>query len=166
MEALVRLAFASPNDLEKGGEIVLLGDNTLFFVPSDKLLHEMDALESRAGELSLKWGTSLVVGLTAIGAALFVKDRKAWAGTLFGLAGASGAIAYGAKNYAHRLAHFLHTPQKLADVRVSLEPSGDLSFATTAKGLQKITVAISADEFDASDADAFVRAVSQAQNGG
>lgn len=167
MEAVVRLSFSDPAHPDKGGELVLLGDNRLLFVPSDRVLRELDTLQSRAEETALKWGTSLVVGLAAAGAALFVKNRKPAGFILFGLAAGAAAAAYEARNYAARLASVLHTPQKISDVRIHQnESTGNISFVIEKPGLRKITVTLAADEFRANEGKTFIEAVVRAQNGG
>jgi hypothetical protein len=161
---VARLRFANPHKPDEGGEFLLRADDTVLFTPSPKLHGQFRRLLTRVDQTTLKWGVSLVFGLAAVGAVLYLRDRRKAAGGLFVTAGATGLLAAAARQGAISLGRILFEPQPLRDVRVSRkEDSGNITLALNGSGLRKMVVTIGADEFEAAEGAAFVRAVAAAR---
>jgi hypothetical protein len=163
-QTVARLRFANPRKPDEGGEFLLRSDNTVLFTPSPALFAQSDRLLRRVDEAMLKWGVSLVFGLAAVGAVLFVRDRRRAAGGLFVTAGATGLLAAAARRGAHSLRPLLFQPLPVREVYVwRREGAGNITFALRGSGLRKMIVSLRADEFDAAEGKAFVRAVIRAR---
>jgi len=161
---VARLRFANPYKSDEGGEFLLRSDDTVLFTPSPKLHGQFRRLLTRVDQTTLKWGVSLVFGLAAVGAVLYLRDRRKAAGGLFVTAGATGLLAAAARQGAISLRRILFEPQPVRDVRVwRKEDTGNITLALNGTGLRKMVVTIGVDEFEAAEGATFVRAVAAAR---
>jgi hypothetical protein len=160
------MQFAERDNPTAGGELALRADHRVQFVPSPALRKDLDRLVDAVDSVSLKWGTSLIVGLAAVGAGLFLRGRRGAAYGLFGASAVTGAAAYAARGYAHTLAPWLLSPLPLDQVRIARHAaSGGIRVVLDAGGLRKMVALISPSDFDPVEGDNFLRAISRARSG-
>jgi hypothetical protein len=160
---IATLTFTDPRDPEAAGQIALRGDRLLQFVPSPALSSQLDKFVDLAQDAGLKWGTSLVVGLAALGTAAFWKGRRGAAYGLFAAAGLMGVGAFTGRRYARALEAWLLEPMPLEQVRIADDPAtGGLRVILNGGGLRRLILQIGPKEFDRSEAEAFMTALYRA----
>lgn len=161
---IASLHFSDPGDTVGGGQIVLGADNQLRLVPSSALRRSLEALSHGVAENSLKWGTSLVVGMAALGAGLFLRGKRGRAFGLFAVSGLSGAGAYALRSYARSLEPWLLGPLPLASVQITNDTADRaIRIVLNGGGLKKLVVSIGMNEYDPEEADTFLLALSRAR---
>lgn len=155
--------FADANDASSSGEIVLRDDGRIQFVPSAALRKGLDKVVDRVDTGGLKWGTTLVVGLAALGAGLFRRGSRSAAYTVFAASGLTGVGAFAARRYVRSLEDWLLSPLPLDQVQITPDvASGGIRVYLNGGGMRKLVAVISPTDFNRADADAFLLALKSA----
>jgi hypothetical protein len=116
---VARLPFA-------GGELLLRADRTLQVVPTEALRERHRQFAAGADETALKWGTSLVVGLAAVGAAAYTKGWRPIGWAFFGLSGLTGIFGRQIRRAAQDWITTAFAPHPLEKAHLTAEADGAL----------------------------------------
>jgi hypothetical protein len=168
---LTRLRFRDPADPGAWNELLLDPERrTVRFVPAPRLQADLERTADAAEETAQKWGASLLMGLATVGATLYLRGRRGGGYAAFTAAGLAGVGGWGVRR-AVRAAILpndgLLGPLPLDQVTVEPDPStGGMTFILDGGGggLRKMTVTLGPGEYDALEADAFLRALIAAKN--
>ena len=153
------LPFHHPEKSSLTGQIVLRDDGMLQLVPSPALRRDWERTASRIDQGALKWGTSLVVGLAAVGTALFWRRQRGPAYAVFAASGLSGAGAFAARYLVRSLDSFVLLPVPREQVRITPDLSGGLRILIDGGGVKKFLIPMTANQFDPGKADAFIKSL-------
>gem|GEM_PF-3868165 len=158
MTTRARLPFADPSHPKRCGELQITQDNSLVLFASPELKEELARFASEFDTLALKWGTSLVTGIAAVGAFCYVREQKPLAYLCFGLSAVTGFVGRSVRGSVRNWESLLFSPIPAKQVRLTLtDDSLRLDFfpphATPLPGILQLD----SREFDFGDAVAFVQ---------
>jgi len=158
-----RLAFRDGMDAGDAQNLLVLSDDgNITLIPSPTLRVRFIRTAGKVARQTSLWGPSLVVGLSALGALSWVKDRRGLAGFLFAAAGLSGVGAASLKRIADGLPEALTAPVPLDLVTLEQGEGGAL-IVGLGKGPTRLALTLEVGQFDTRDADAFLQAVAKAR---
>jgi hypothetical protein len=142
-----------------GGELLLRSDRTLQVVPTEALRERHRQFAEAADETALKWGTSLVVGLAAVGAAAYTHGWRPVGWAFFGLSGLSGLFGRSIRRAAQDWNTAAFAPHPLAKALLTTEADGALQVVIAGSpNTPPWTLRLEPGEFDPSAATVFRRA--------
>ncbi|MBC8104132.1 MAG: hypothetical protein H7Z41_16280 [Cytophagales bacterium] len=156
---IARLPFGSPDLLESQGELRLFSDHTVQMAPSAATLTEFETFADGIQQKAVAWGSSLIVGLAAMGGILWLRGKRGGAWGAFGVSGAAGILSGIARRQAGQVTRSLiarHLLGKTATVTRSR--SGGLTFLVQGAGLPPWSITLGPDDFEEAQAEAFLRA--------
>ncbi|MES2460607.1 MAG: hypothetical protein V4671_08475 [Armatimonadota bacterium] len=155
---LARLPFGSPDAPGTQGQLLLFADGTLQMVPSYETVAEFESFTGGIREKAVAWGSSLIVGLGAVGGLLWLKGKRGAAWGAFGASGIAGILSGAARRQAGEINHSLlarHRIGETASVRSSR--TGGIIFSVREPNLPPWSVTLGPGDFDPADAAEFLR---------
>jgi len=160
---LAVLGFVDPNKPEASGQIALRADRKVQFVPSPSLSRQLERFVDGVDDVGLKWGTSLVAGIAALGATAYWRGRRSTAYGLFATAALTGVAAFAGRRLVRSLEVWLLSPLPVEQVLVSDDAkTGGLRVTLNGGGIRRLIVQIGPGEFDRAEAETFMTALYRA----
>nr|CAA9285131.1 hypothetical protein AVDCRST_MAG63-3932 [uncultured Armatimonadetes bacterium] len=163
VEKRAQMQFASRQNPDENGEIVLWDDETVQIVPSATLREKICLLSGDAETASVKWGVSLLMGLAAVGGLLFWRGRRPAGYALFGTAAVTGVGAALVRRGARALPGTLLEPHPVAAVTLLPEAAGALNVQMNGDWPGKLALKFEDGDYDPGEALAFQALVDQAK---
>ena len=161
MEKRAQMQFASRENPDENGEIVLWDDNTVQIVPSATLREKICLLSGDAETASVKWGVSLLMGLAAGGGLLFWRGSRPAGYALFGTAVATGVGAALVRRGARALPRTLLEPHPVTAVNLLPDAAGALSIQMNGDWPGKLALKFEDGDYDPGEAHTFQTLVDQ-----
>jgi hypothetical protein len=155
---------ASSQSASTGSEFVLWEDTTAQFVLSAEQQGKLMGFFAAADDQTLKWGTTLIVGLAAVGGTLVYRGRRVGGYAFLGASGVTGVGANVLRRFLRRFQATFAEPFPADELTVQTEPeTGALTLTRRLPGARhgSYTVKLQLGEFDAAEADAFITALAK-----
>jgi hypothetical protein len=161
-DIVARLPFGDGDSVGTQGELFLFSDGTVQMVPSAATVTEFEAFTGSIQEKAVAWGSSLIVGLGAVGAILWLRGKRGVAWGALGASGIAGILSGMARRQAGQINQSLLTRHRLGHTAaVQASRSGGLIFSVREPNLPPWSVTLGPGEFDSSEAAAFLQAASR-----
>ncbi len=152
------LPFGDPDSPATQGELLLFGDRTIQMVPSPATVAEFEAFTGSIQEKSVSWGSSLIVGLAAVGVLLWLQGKRGAAWGAFGASGIAGALSGTARHQIGQINQSLLKRHRLGETAtIHLSRGGGLVFSVHEPNLSPWLVTLGPGDFDAASAEPFLR---------
>ena len=152
-----RLPFGDPDSPATQGELLLFGDRTVQMVPSPETVAEFEAFTGGIQEKSVSWGSSLIVGLVAIGVLLWLRGKRAAAWGAFGASGIAGVVSGIARRQIGQINQSLVRRHRLGETAiVYLSREDGLVFSVQEPNLPPWSITLEPDDFDSDVAEPFL----------
>jgi hypothetical protein len=162
-DIISRLAFGNVDSPGTQGELILFADGTVQMVPAAATVAEFEAFTGSIQEKAVAWGSSLIVGLGAVGGLLWLRGKRGAAWGAFGASGIAGILSGAARRQAGQINRSLLNRHLLGGT-ASVQPSrsGGLIFSVREPNLPPWSVTLGPGDFDADEAAAFLQTASRA----
>lgn len=157
---IARLPFGDPDFPAAHGELVLFSDATVRMVPAASQIAEFEAFTGGIEGKAVAWGSSLIVGLGAIGALLWMRNKRGGAWAALAASGIAGVVSGMARGQAGQVNQSLlgrHRLGETATVRASR--TGGLIFSVREPNLPPWSITLGPDDFDSNAGSAFLRSL-------
>ena len=158
-EIVSRLHFGNPEVPGTQGELILFADGTMQMVPSAETVSEFHGFTGSIQEKAVAWGSSLIVGLGAVGGLFWLRGRRGMAWAAFGASAISGVLSGVARRQAGQINLSLLNRHRLGET-ASIQPSrsGGIIFSVCEPNLPPWSVTLGLSDFDPVAAKEFMRA--------
>jgi hypothetical protein len=155
---VARLPFGDPNSPATRGELFLFSDGTVQMIPAAETVAEFEAFTGGIQNKAVAWGSSLIVGLGAIGGLLWLKGKRGVAWGAFGASGVAGILSGAARRQAGQINRSLLSRHRVGET-ASVQPSrsGGLIFSVREPNMPSWSVTLGPGDFDPGEAAAFLR---------
>ncbi len=158
-EVISRLHFGNPESPGTKGQLILFADGAIQMVPSAETVSEFYGFTGSIQEKAVAWGSSLIVGLGAIGGLLWLRGRRGAAWGAFGASAVSGILSGAARRQAGQINQSLLNRHCLGET-ASIQPSrsGGIIFSVREPNLPPWSVTLGPGDFDPAAAKQFMQA--------
>ena len=156
---IARLPFGDPCSPATQGELLLFGDRTVQMVPSPETIAEFEAFTGGIQEKAVSWGSSLIVGLAAVGSLLWLRGKRGAAWGAFGASGIAGALSGAARRQSGQINRSLLRRHRLGETAsVQRSQWGSLVFSVREPNLPPWSVTLRPGDFESDAAEPFLHA--------
>jgi hypothetical protein len=157
-----RLAFGNVDFPGTQGELILFADGTVQMVPAEATVAEFESFTGGIQEKAVAWGSSLIVGLGAVGGLLWLRGKRGAAWGAFGASGIAGILSGAARRQAGQINRSLLNRHLLGGT-ASVQPSrsGGLIFSVREPNLPRWSVTLGPSDFDPDEVSAFLQMASR-----